>query len=283
MESDPYKLFGLSKEFTLDDLKKAYKKLALQVHPDKLGGNETLFLYVTKCFKTLHKEHNRRTGDKQYHELKATFQKQMEQKQSTEAASATSKRFNLEKFNKIFSENKLQDVTDVGYEEWMKHNDVQEAKELKQFTKEGFNRHFEKYTANDKNNKFIMRYKEPEPLETSKKITFTELGKDNMDDFSGDNTTRKQLNFMDYRVAHTTSRIVDPRALKNVKQYRNIDELERDRAGISFQMGEKEMEEYLAKQKLENIREKQRQEYLAKRDEQIANHFKRTNMMMLGT
>lgn len=298
---NPYEVLEVPKDFTLEQLRDNYKKIALSVHPDK-GGSEALFLLVTKCYKTLHEEYKRRQGDKQFYELKAAYKKEqgssrnsyanqeMSQSQpqymassAPPSASASSGRgFNLERFNKVFDDNKLNTITDRGYNDWIATNEVKEAKKLRGFTQEGFNKHFEKHASTDRNNKFLVVYKEPEALVGAKKIMFTELGKDDIDDFSGDNTSKKQLNFMDYKVAHTTSKIADPSLIKKVKQYRTIGELEKDRSQVSHTMTERDMEEYLAKQQLEKIREQKRLDVLRQRDEEIARHYQRVNMMMLG-
>jgi curved DNA-binding protein CbpA len=300
---DPYAMLNVPKNFTIDQLKEQYKKIALKVHPDK-GGSSELFLLVTKAFKMLVAEYNRRVSDKQYNELKTDFSKFMEQQLGINTQSdkpKTSKQrashshshaqgksrfdkdnFDIDKFNSLFDENKLDDVTDKGYKEWMETQKVPEQKKLKSFNLDNFNRQFDKSATIDNKNKYIMQYKEPEALVCAKKIAFTELGKDSIDDFSGDNMTKKQINYMDYRVAHTTSKIVDPRLAKQIKQYKNIDELEKNRSSISFQMDEQTMKEYMQKQKLEEMREHQRLSNLTKRDEQISDHYQRMNMLLLG-
>ena len=48
---DYYELFGVSKSATEDEIKKAYRKLALQLHPDKntAPGAEDVFKKVNKA------------------------------------------------------------------------------------------------------------------------------------------------------------------------------------------------------------------------------------------
>jgi curved DNA-binding protein CbpA len=53
MDIDPYKTLGVPRNFTLEQLKTSYKKIALSVHPDKTPGNsDYMFKIVTKCYKT---------------------------------------------------------------------------------------------------------------------------------------------------------------------------------------------------------------------------------------
>lgn len=278
---DPYQILGLSKKFTLQELKDKYKSIAIKVHPDK-GGTEELFLLVTKCYKTLLQEYNRRVSQKEFHELKADFKKAQTQPVAPPAVSQDRK-FNIDKFNKVFSENKLENAYDKGYRDWMSDEPVKDiAKPKEAFTLDTFNTRFDKATNIDTNNKYIIKYREPEPLITSKKIGYTELGEEHVNDFSGENTTKKNLNYMDYKVAHTTSKIVDPNIMKTVKQYRNVEDLEAARSKISYDMEEDVMKAYQKKIKMEKLKEKQRMEALRKQEELINEHYARVNMLMLG-
>lgn len=283
---DPYQILGLSKKFTLQELKDKYKTIAIKVHPDK-GGTEELFLLVTKCYKQLLEEYNRRASQKEFHELKADFKKasSSSSKRPTPASGSSQNngRFDLDKFNRVFSENKLKDAYDDGYKDWMTNEEAGDIPKPKgKFTLDGFNRRFEKSQVVDKNNKYIIRYQEPEPMMASKKIGFTELGQEQVGDFSGDNTTRKNLNYMDYKVAHTTSKIVDPALTKTIKTYKNVEELERHRGNISYQMDDETAAQYEARMKLEKVREHKRREALMRHDELASQQYERVNMMMLG-
>ena len=68
---DPYKVLNVPKNFTLEQLREQYKRIALQVHPDK-GGSSELFNMVTKCYKQLLK-HQERKIEKDFMELKKEF------------------------------------------------------------------------------------------------------------------------------------------------------------------------------------------------------------------
>lgn len=52
MASDYYKTLGVSKNATSDEIKKAYRRLALEHHPDK-GGDEAEFKKVNEAYQVL--------------------------------------------------------------------------------------------------------------------------------------------------------------------------------------------------------------------------------------
>ena len=67
---DPYEVLNVPKNFKWEELKESYRKLALNTHPDKEGGNEHLFNIITECFKKLAKDYKTRISDKQHEEMK---------------------------------------------------------------------------------------------------------------------------------------------------------------------------------------------------------------------
>ena len=50
---DYYRTLGIGKTSTQDDIKRAYKKLAMQHHPDRPDGNAEEFKRVTEAYETL--------------------------------------------------------------------------------------------------------------------------------------------------------------------------------------------------------------------------------------
>lgn len=53
MAKDYYSILGVSKNASAEDIKKAYRKMAHQHHPDKAGGNEAKFKEVNEAYQTL--------------------------------------------------------------------------------------------------------------------------------------------------------------------------------------------------------------------------------------
>ena len=50
---DYYEILGVSKNSSADEIKKAYRKLAHQYHPDKAGGNEEKFKEINEAYSVL--------------------------------------------------------------------------------------------------------------------------------------------------------------------------------------------------------------------------------------
>ena len=58
-----YELLGVDKEATFDQIKKAYRKLAIKHHPDK-GGDPEKFKEITNAYETLSDREKRDLYDK---------------------------------------------------------------------------------------------------------------------------------------------------------------------------------------------------------------------------
>ena len=62
MNKDYYKILWLDKSANLDDIKKAYRKLAMKYHPDKNNGNkkyEDKFKAINEAYEILSNEYTR--------------------------------------------------------------------------------------------------------------------------------------------------------------------------------------------------------------------------------
>ena len=63
MSDNYYDILGVNKDASEDDIKKAYKKLALKTHPDKNGGDDTMFKKINLAYETLSDTDKRRHYD----------------------------------------------------------------------------------------------------------------------------------------------------------------------------------------------------------------------------
>jgi molecular chaperone DnaJ len=53
MKRDYYEILGVEKSATADEIKRAYRKLAVKYHPDKAGGDEAKFKEASEAYETL--------------------------------------------------------------------------------------------------------------------------------------------------------------------------------------------------------------------------------------
>ncbi len=72
MGKDYYKILGVDKKASQEEIKKAFRKLAHKYHPDKSNGNEEKFKEVNEAFQVLGNEEKRR----RYDQFGADFEQQ---------------------------------------------------------------------------------------------------------------------------------------------------------------------------------------------------------------
>jgi molecular chaperone DnaJ len=72
MSKDYYKVLGVEKGASQDEIKKAFRKLAHQYHPDKSSGNEEKFKEINEAYQVVGNEEKR----KQYDQFGADFEQQ---------------------------------------------------------------------------------------------------------------------------------------------------------------------------------------------------------------
>ncbi len=303
---NPYEIIGVSKKFSLDELKYNYKKIAKKVHPDR-GGNEKIFKLVTLAYKQLLEIYKLKQINKEFNELKTDFQEfrqnqNNEQRRNkklhnnynnTDSDSTYIKSYKKKEnqdvtnnmgdiFNKIYEENKINDVYDRGYGNLMTKSDANRPDiDVKKTINnmKNFNEIFDK-TPVSKHNKKIIKYREPIALPSSiKTLQYTEIGIDKINDFS---TEINNLNCVDYKKAHSTSKLIDKNFVRQRTNYNNINGLEQERANINYTMSDDEIKKQLYIKKKEQLKELKRLERIQQIDIMQQDKFNKINELMIN-
>ena len=316
---DALRLFDLQGNYSLDDLKGAYKKLAMKTHPDKPTGNVEQFQLITKCYLSLLEKYKARESDRPFNELKQGSQAYLEDQSKSRMmnkqyhnqssndrdgrdASGSSgggshvdkDKFDLKLFNKIYEQNKLWDSNDDGYGSWFSSDASEEAPaELfgNKFNLNVFNSTFEDYKERlTAQSGAIQEYHEPREL-VSCATGFTDLDQDarRVEDFSkpspvgsGRGGSGRDLGYTDLKTAYTSrGAFIDPSKVE-YKTYKNVEELKRDRGNVRYDMNAEEQRAYQMKQYQQEEEENRRQALIRDRDSQISNTYSRTHERMLG-
>jgi curved DNA-binding protein CbpA len=289
---NPYEVLNVPKNFTWDELKISYRKLAINTHPDKQGGNKDLFNIITHCFKKLADELKMREEDKSHRDLKQQSN-DFFHKMTNEALPHPSEvlkpneKFTNTKFNKNFEKCKLYDEEiEFGYgskmeESTKKREDINIEKLIKKnkIDNESFNEIFNK---NVPVNKELIKYREPEPLILSKSLQYTELGGKRPDDYSSSIEKTNTLAYTDYMRAHDGTRLVDPRLMKNVKEFKSVDEYEAYRDDKSKKiLSAKELKKEELKALKGKKEEEERLERLRIYDKKIEKSYEKASQLFL--
>lgn len=130
-----------------------------------------------------------------------------------------------------------------------------------------------------------MKVAEPAPMAISNRLKFTELGGGRPDDFTKSTNINATggLGFYDYKTAHTQNKLVDTRNVKARKNYKNVDDYERNRANQKFDETEEEIEYRKKQAYLKKKKERERRKRLRKHDRLAEKHFKKVNRLMLSS
>ena len=299
---NPYEIIGVSKRFTLDELKYNYKKVAKRVHPDR-GGNEKLFKLVTLAYKQLLEIHKLKQINKEFNELKSDFQefttnqdnqqrRHRDLHRNSDRSSKKSSRSRQNQqdsngnfgdmFNKVYEENKIDDVYDRGYGDLMTESDANRPDiDIKKTVNsmKNFNQAFDSAPVS-KHNKKIIKYRDPIALPTSlKTLQYTEIGIDKLSDFS---TETSNLSCVDYKKAHSTSKLIDKNYVRQRTGYNDIGGLEAERANIDYNMSEEDLRKQAYLKKKEQLKELKRLERLQQMDMMHQESFNRVNELMVN-
>jgi curved DNA-binding protein CbpA len=292
---DAIKLFSLSNNYSVEQLKVAYKRLAMQTHPDRPGGSKQKFQLITQCYLSLMEKYKLRESDKTYNDLrqasKEYISSQQSQSDNTQVAIGSSgetldkKNFNAKLFNKLYEQHKLWDPNDDGYQNWL--SSTRDEPDPTPLFSNKFNLDVFNNTFSDMKNKGgdsqIVKHDGPTAL-VSCGNGFTELDNTNqVQDFTRPlEGATKGIAYTDLKTAYTSKgNLIDPNSVE-YKQYKSVDELKRDRSRIKYEMTPEQLRQEQIRKAREEEAERIRQDRIRQRDIMVGQNYSKSHQAMLG-
>ena len=225
---DPRKFLQLPINFTKEQLKDNYRKLALKYHPDRNGGSDYLFDQLTIHYTTLMEELLLKDQGKQFNQLKTDSKLYAETQSRKPLKNKKLKgNFDINQFNNFYTENRMSTPQDSGYQDWFQNNQNTSEEPTRDYTLTtgNFNDKFE--TSVPVPEQELIVYKSPEELFSG--ATDCEiLGQTEIKNFSGETPSIK---YTDLREAHTKTRLVDPSMIRRDNP-RDLNEAKAQRSRI---------------------------------------------------
>jgi curved DNA-binding protein CbpA len=267
---DPYKILNLPKQFDEKMLKKAYLKAAMVSHPDR-GGTRDAFQRVSIAYTVLTKKLKESQNNHSHNDLREMSRDYSQQQMNQPKVNVNMQdSFDVNLFNKIYDENKIQEVFDNGYGDWMNQNQISDGKQQKMFqdgfNKDLFNSTFENYKKEQaaKHGTQMVKYEEPEVrISMSNQDSLMVLGRDKVANFGGQTDN---LSYTDYKQAFTDgSTLIDTSTVDITGRSTSINGIKSQRSNISYNMNSEDQQRYslqqLEQQKAEENRLKRLQVY----------------------
>jgi curved DNA-binding protein CbpA len=278
VQIDPYTIFSLEPDCTVDDIKKVYKQLILKYHPDKSGYNSTEdYKVIQKAYAVLlsSKEEEAiltgmvtQTVEKKAEERKR-LDTHLDQNTNYHFEPSTGSNFDKKRFNDMFDKNKFVEEEDDGYDKWLKQSEPEHnAPKIATYTKDGFNNTFDEYVKKQSSSRQVSQYIDPESL-VSYRGSFENLG-DSVQDYTTDGK------FTDLKKAYSVSNILHPGETIKRDEYSTLQQLKAARDG-PIEISPEEREFLNQKQKLELDFETNRLSRLKDKDKRIDDFYTRVH------
>jgi curved DNA-binding protein CbpA len=284
---DPYKILGLSKDHDEKMLKKSYLKAAMKAHPDR-GGSPQAFQQVSIAFSLLQKKLKEKENSHSHNELRGNAKDFFSQQLNTPKINTKmTEKFDIDVFNQIYEQNKIPEVYDDGYGDWINQNQALESGQTKMFqngfNKDMFNATFENYKreqAQKNPQNALVKYQEPEvKISISNADSIMTLGQGKITNFSGQSDN---LTYTDYKQAFTDgSMLIDPASVDTSGRANSVRGIKSQRSNISYQMTQQDQIRLAQQQAFEAKAESDRISRLNVYDRQQGEAYEKIHSMLL--
>jgi curved DNA-binding protein CbpA len=292
---NPYKVLGISKQYDMTSLKKAYLKKAMKAHPDR-GGSKHEFQRISIAYTLLQKKLKEEGDIHHHHELRDGSKSYMGSQngpgsqggQGGQPINFDKDHFDAEVFNKIYEENRMEDAFDGGYGSWMKESDAIESSQPQQkmfqgnFNKDLFNHEFAKYKQEQskKQGSQVVQYQEPqERLSMKNQDSLVTLGQGRVSNFSGE---AGNLGFTDYKAAFTTdSTLIDTSTVSIDGRAHSIKGVERERSNVSYTLSSEDQQKIAYQEAMKQKEERARVQRLQVYDQKGEDMYSKVHQLLL--
>jgi curved DNA-binding protein CbpA len=278
-------VFQLNSKYSMAEVRSSYKKLALKYHPDKPGGDKDKFEIITKYYFLLLEDLKKTESEgRGFTDLKTGASANFDSPVTASEIQNAKDNFNIRKFNEMFERYKMYDPNEEGYNDWLKSEDktLPTAPVFsKKFNIDIFNSTFDSYKSDTHTSSSLTEFVEPQALVSCHSVGFTEIATFEKTRFDKFQEAKNDLGYSDLKSAYSNGNLIDPNSVK-FKQYKNVDELERDRSKISFDMSPEDRRRLALQQEQDERNERIRRERLLQRDSLIGQTYQKAHQQMLG-
>jgi len=274
---NPYKILNIGKNYDKTSLKKAYLKAALSSHPDR-GGTQELFQQVSIAYAVLMKKFE----GNQYNDHEQLKKSYENKELDTGQQKMTNDNFDVNVFNKVYSENRMEDIYDKGYGDWFKKEGPQHKTKMFQgeFNKDLFNREFESYKKSHSSKSNELAIREPtENISYKGSDSIVSLGQKNVKNFSG---ASGNLGFRDLRDAYENSTLININSVDISKRDKDMRTMKSSRTNINYNMSNEDLQRQAMIREKEQIHEKDRIDRIKNTDQRIFNDYQRIHNRLRG-
>ena len=267
-------------------LKKAYLKAAMKSHPDR-GGSPSAFQQVSIAYTLLTKKLKEQSNNHSHNDLRDHSRDYSKQQMNQPKVNVNMKdNFDSDVFNKIYEDNKIEDVYDEGYGNWMNENPALESGQEKLFqngfNKDMFNSTFDQYkqAQSQQNHHQLSKYQEPEVrISSTNQDSMVTLGQGKITDFSGESSN---LAYTDYKKAYTHgSTLIDTSTVDLNGRANSIGGIESQRSNISYHMSAQDEQRSALQKRREEEEEGRRVNRLNVFDQQSSSNYEKVHSLLL--